>query len=145
MRHLRRLHNLGASRETLLHQYHILIRRVLENSSVVFTGGLSIGNISDIENVQESAFKIILKNEYQDYEHALELLDEVTLEERRENIALKFAKKNTNHPKMKHLFQKRNFSKTRSKPKYVRPMANSARGDKCPINFLICLLNNQKA
>ena len=104
--YLRRLSRLGASRDTLLDQYRLICRSVLETAAPVFAGGLSQTNISDIEDVQRSAFKIILRKDYASYCQALALLGETTLEERRENISLKFAKKCTIHPKMKHLFNK---------------------------------------
>ena len=74
---------MGASWDTLLDLYHLLIRSVLETAAPVFSGGLSKTNISDIEEVQRSAFKIILKGNFQHYDHALEIRNENTLEERR--------------------------------------------------------------
>ena len=80
---------------------------MLEMAAPVFSGGLSQTNISDIEDVQRSAFKIILRRDYVSYSQALDILGETTLEERRDKICLKFAKKSANHPKMKHLFKKK--------------------------------------
>ena len=73
---LRRLSNLGASTITLLDQYHLTIRSVLEHAAPVFTGALSQTNIEDFEDVQKMAFKIILKGAYKNYENALEVLEQ---------------------------------------------------------------------
>ena len=85
---------LGASVSTLLEQYNLLIRSLLvDQTAPIYSGSLSQGNIKDFEEVQKSAFKIILKGGYKDYANALKVLNQKTLEERRENISIKFAKK----------------------------------------------------
>ena len=139
---IRRLMCLGASRETLLNQFKLLIRSIFETSAPVFAGGLTKSNSSDIEAVQKAALKIILRNDYNDYEQALELVEELTLEERREINSLKFAKKSSAHPKLKQYFQKRDNAKTRSKPTYFESKSYRARGEKNPIKYLIRLLND---
>ena len=77
---LRRLSKLGASRDDLLHLFHQTSRSIVEQAAPVFTAGLSKTNIQDIEDVQKSAFKIILRGKYKNYENALEVLDQETLE-----------------------------------------------------------------
>ena len=140
---MRRLSRLGASRDTLLNQYRLICRSVLETAAPLFAGGLSQTNISDIENVQRSAFKIILRKDYFSYSQALDVLGENTLEERRENISLKFAKKSTNHPKMKHLFKKKECTKTRNGSKFVETKSNTKRGYNNPVKYFIRMLNSQ--
>ena len=140
---LRRLSRLGASRDTLLNQYHLMIRSIEEMGAPVFTGGLSKTNIDDIEQVQKGAFKIILKGDYINYESALTTLGEKTLEQRRADIALKFAKTCVSHPKMSHLFQKSKNERTRSgETCFFETQFNSARGFNGPISYLIRLLND---
>ena len=70
------------------------------------------------------------------------MLDELTLEERRVKMTLKFAKKSAKHPKMKHLFKKQVNLKTRSGVKYVEPRYKTDRANNGPINYFIRLLNN---
>ena len=139
---------LGASRETLLEQYISICRSVLETDVAVFAGGLSKSNIADIEHVQKAAFKIILKNDYVNYEQALSVVDQLTLEERREILSLKFAKKCAVHPKLKEYFRKKKVNKTKTMvpaPEvYFEPWSNSARGATNPIIYLIRLLNGAK-
>ena len=142
---LRRLSCLGASRQMLLEQYISICRSVLETSVPVFAGGLSETNSSDIEDVQKAALKIILKNEYTNYEEALSKVEELSLKERRDILLLKFAKKCAVHPKLKHYFTKKQINKTKTMipaPEiYVEPRWNSARGAKNPIIYLTRLLN----
>ena len=52
----------------------------------------------DLERVQKVACKIILLDNYIDYEHALESQKLDTLKARRNNLCLKFAKKCVKHP-----------------------------------------------
>ena len=63
------------NKNDLLHIYKTFIRSRLEFSSVVWHSSLSKSNESDIERVQKSALKLILKETYSDYETALKLLD----------------------------------------------------------------------
>ena len=111
----------------------------------VFAGGLSQTNSSEIEDVQKGALKIILKNDYLNYEQALLAVGESTLKERRDKLSIKFAKKCAVHPKLKHYFKKKQINKTKTMvppPEiYIEPRSNSARGAKNPIIYLIRLLN----
>ena len=54
---------------------------------------MSKTNINDMEHVQKSAFKIILRGKYKNYDNALDILGEESLEDRREAISTKYAKK----------------------------------------------------
>jgi len=140
--YLRRLSTLGASRDTLLNNYKLMIRSVLELCSPVYAGALTQTNIEDFEEVQKSAFKIILRGNYHSYENALEVLGEVTLESRRNISTFKFAKGCLHHPKMSHLFQRR-ATKTRNGLPFMEPLYKKARGYNGPIPFMTRLLNNK--
>ena len=145
--YLRRLCKMGASNETLVEMFNLKIRSLLEMAAPLFTGGLTQGNIDDFEAVQKLAFKIILRGNYVNYENALNILEQELLEDRRLSLSFKFAKKCTKHPKMKHLFKKRNNKRAKNKynTEYEEPRVNSARGEKGPISFLTRLLNNNVA
>ena len=67
---------------------------------------LSEQNSSDIERVQKSACKVILKDYYSTYESALKLLKLETLKTRREKLCKSFAQKCTRNVKVKSVFQK---------------------------------------
>ena len=59
-------------------------------------------NRKDLERVQKSALKVILKKDYLNYEDALKLTNLQGLNERRQMIAMRFAKnclKNENYSK----------------------------------------------
>ena len=70
---------------------------------------LSQRNRNDLERVQKSAVRVILGNNYNNYEDALKKIGLVTLEERREQMCLKFAKECLKLEKMKKLFQNKKF------------------------------------
>ena len=84
--------------------YLSYVRSILEQSSVLWGSTLSEENKKDLERVQKSAVKIMLGKKYQDYESALMLVDLENLNERRENLCLKFAKKCLQNEKTENLF-----------------------------------------
>ena len=142
--YLRRLSKLKASNSTLLDIYQKVIRSTLEQGVPIFSGGLSKTNSDDFESVQKSAFKVILRGEYHDYDNALDFLEQTTLKERRKEISLKFAKKNVNHPKMKHLFRRKKNLETRKGGKFIEPRYRTDRANNGPVNYLIRLLNGDQ-
>ena len=71
--YLRRLKALGASTEKLLEQDRLSIRSVLEFGAPIWTGGLTKANISSIEKVKKTCFKVILSTGYCE---ALQILKE---------------------------------------------------------------------
>ena len=86
----------------------------------------------------------ILRGKYRDYNKALKILDQETLETRRKAISLKFAKKNFNHPKMKHLFPISKNKSTRRGPIFIKKLFKKTRAQNGPINYLIRLLNENR-
>ena len=61
--------------------YISYIRSRLEQSCIVWHSGLSKESSDDLERVQKSAFKVILKDSYKNYNNALNQLDLETLKE----------------------------------------------------------------
>ena len=86
--------------------YISFVRSILEQSCVVWGGGLNLKNIEDLERVQKSAVKIILNRKYVDYEHGLNCLNMNKLSDRREELALRFAKNCIKNNKFNEFFQK---------------------------------------
>ena len=84
--------------------YMLQIRSKLDQSAVVWHTSLSKKNRNDLERVQKSAVRCILKESYKGYEDALEKLGLVTLNERRDQMCLKFAKQCLKLDKMKSFF-----------------------------------------
>ena len=68
------------------------------HSSLIFD------NLTDIERVQKNALKIILKEDYISYEHALTKVGLECLVERREKLCLKFARACLKNANVKDMF-----------------------------------------
>ena len=125
--------------------YMLQIRSKLDQSAVVWHSSLSQKNRNDLERVQKSALRCILGDSYKGYENALEKLKLVTLEERREQMCLKFAKQCLKLDKMKKLFPKNQSSHTMLKrcPEYYKVIkTQTERFRKSAIPSMIKLLNN---
>ena len=75
--------------QDLVYLYKTFVRSSLEFSAVVWNSSLSQVNIYDIERVQKSAMKIILKQNYKDYKTVLKELNLEQLSERREKLCLR--------------------------------------------------------
>ena len=86
--------------------YMLQIRSKLEQSAVVWHSSLTKKNISDLERVQKSALKLILKERYINYKNALNVIGIDSLEQRREKLCLKFAKACVRHDKLSDMFPK---------------------------------------
>ena len=82
----------GASREEMVHLWIIYCRSVLEQSAIFWSSSLSQENREDLEKTQKSFAKLVLKQEYDNYETALLKLNLQTLEQRRKELCLNFAK-----------------------------------------------------
>ena len=120
------------------------IRSNLEFSSNVWHSSLTNENRQDLERVQKAALKVILKNDYKDYEKALRLTGLQSLDERREMIALRFVKsslKNANFSKLFPLKKMKHVMNVRNPMKYQLNKANTERYKKSTIPYLQRLLN----
>jgi hypothetical protein len=107
---LRRVANFNPPEEDLKAIYILFIRSILERPAAVWYSSLSEDNKNDLERVQKTALKVILKEKYCGYQ-GLANLDLESLECRRENLCLK----------LKHMFPlnpKYHDMKTRNKEKY---------------------------
>ena len=71
--------------------YILFVRSQL--SAVVWSSSLTDQNKADLERVQRSALRMIFGQKYKGYSNALNAPNLETLEERRENLFLRFAKK----------------------------------------------------
>ena len=108
--------------------------------------GLSDENKQDLERIQKSALKVILKDSYKSYEHALNVLEMETLDDRREILCLEFAKKCLKNEKMKKYFQENKKVHpmiTRFEEEYEIDSANTERLKNSPIIYMQRLLNNK--
>ena len=101
---LRKLYEFDIPVEDLVLIYNQYIRSILEFNSNVWFSNLTNEEREDIERVQRVACQIILKDDYQNYNHALEKLKLQNLSDRRQMLAVRFADKCTKSDRFKDLF-----------------------------------------
>ena len=138
---LRRLLECKLSTHEMFDVYTKEIRSVLELAVPVWHPGLTKSQINKIENIQKLAFKIILQKKYINYEQACKHLSALTLAERRDNLCLKFAKKNL---KSEHsFFTKLETNLNRRNPirTVKEPKCNTRRYQQSSIPYLARELN----
>ena len=102
--------------------YTSYVRSILEQSCSVWHSSLTQENTEDLERVQKSAMRIILQEDYNTYEDALETLMLAKLSERREKLSLKFAKNCVKNKLTSDLFP---LNSTRNKGKFQVTPANT--------------------
>ena len=120
------------------------IRSYLEQYCVLWHSGLTQENIQDLERIQKCALKIILNDSYRNYQNALNILEIESLENRRENLCLRFAKKSLKNDKMKSQFPLNNKvhpMSTRNQQQFEVNDTNTMRLQKSPIIYMQKLLN----
>ena len=124
--------------------YVSYVRSLLEQSCTIWHSSLSGENSDDLERVQKSALKIILKDNYKNYTNALNFLEFETLKDRREYLCLHFAKKSVRNDKFKDLLPvntKFHKMSTRNYEKFHINNVNTARLENSPVIFMQKLLN----
>ena len=93
------------------------IHSILEMAVPVWHSSLTKQQSSDIERIQKVAFRIILDSNYTNYQLACIKFNTETLENRREKLCLKYARKNL---KSDHSFLKSSNVTTRQKSNIVK-------------------------
>ena len=104
MRIIQKLKSFDVSNQDLVTIYVLYIRSILEQNCQVWHYSLTEEEVVSLERVQRTACHVILQNNYETYQNALNTLNLETLVQRRESLCLKFAQKCTKHPKAKQLF-----------------------------------------
>ena len=94
----------ATNRQDLKKIYILQIRSKLEQSAVLWHSSLTHKCRNKLERVQKSALRIIMGSKYTHYSDALEQLNLQTLDERRESLCVKFAKKCLETEKLKRMF-----------------------------------------
>ena len=126
--------------------YLTFIRSILEQSAVVWHSSLTKTNRKDIERVQKAAVKVILGKSYTTYKNGLKYLNLYTLDRRRENLCINFAKKCIKTDNVKKWFPLENSNhkmKTRNKQKFKINKQNTERYKKSAIPYMRKLLNHE--
>ena len=125
--------------------YLTYIRSVLEQSAVVWHSSLSSKNRRDLERVQKVAVRVILGKNYTSYKNGLQKLNIEALDERREKICLKFAKKCLGNEKLRSMFPKNvtgNIKRRKTKV-FKTKLIKTKRYKNSAIPYMVNLLNNE--
>jgi len=112
----------------------------------VWHSSLTKENRQDLERVQKAALKVILRNDYKDYEGSLRLTDLQSLNEGREMTSLRFVKNSLKNANFSKLFPLKNVDhvmSVRNPLKYYINKANTERYKKSTITYLQRLLNKE--
>ena len=118
------------------------------SASVVWHSSLTKKNEGDIERVQRSALKVILKDRYKSYKDALNTLGLQTLKDRRDYLCLKFAKGCLKIEKFKKFFptnSKLHKMSTRHIEKFALKKGSSSRYVNSAIPSMIRQLNDYES
>ena len=124
---LRKLYEFDLPVEDLVLIYNQYIRSILEFNSNVWFSSISNEEREDIERVQRIACRIILKDDYENYDKALEKLNLQNLSERRQMLAGRFAVKCTRNDRFKELFPLNSITGVRDSEKYAVKFAHTDR------------------
>ena len=141
---LRRAASFGPPIEDLKDIYVLFVRSILEQSATVWHSSITAENSSDLERVQKSALKVILKEKYSNYQNALAQIGIESLESRREDLCLNFARKCVKNKKLVHMFPenpKPHGMNTRHEERYEVQFANTDRLKNSPLIYMQKLLN----
>ena len=140
---IKKIQSFGASVEELVHLWIVYCRSVLEQSAVVWSSSLTAENKADLERTQKGFAKQILKSQYKSFGNSLMILNLPTLEKRRSELTLKFAKDCLKNEKFSNLFpenEHRNIN-TRFPEKYEIPHCNTQRMKSSSLNTMRHQLN----
>ena len=124
---------------------HLFIRSILEQSCVLWHSSLTVDDSNNLERVQKSSLKIILQDDYEDYESCFQIFNlqsSVSLQQK-----INFVWNTAKHEKFKSLFPKNPkvpLSKTRSPEHFQVNMAFTDRYKTSSIPFMQRLVNKMK-
>ena len=130
MRILHQASKFSRNLQDLLVIYKSFIRSKLEQSASVWHSSLTKNNEDDLERVQKSALKVILKDKYLNYESALQQLNIESLFDRRESLCLKFARKGLKLDHFKKMFPVQKHFHHMEKRNVDKFLVNSARTER---------------
>ena len=107
----------------------------------VWHSGLTNQQTSDIESVQKVAMRIILQDQYDNYESACQTLSTQTLSERRTKLCSKFASKNLKSDNSFFTKLETNFETRQESDQVKEFKCNFGRYYKSSLPYLARLLN----
>ena len=121
--------------------YISYIRSLVEQNCVVWSSSITKEESDSIEGIQKIAFRLIFRENYMSYTHALQLSGLPSLYDRRYHLSLSFALKTAQNSKTNYMFPQNPVSKTRHSEKYLVPHAFTERFKKSAIPFMARQLN----
>ena len=141
---LRNLYSFQIPIADLVNIYCLYIRSVAEQSSVVWSSAITDGESLELERVQKVALRIILKDDYLSYEHALKATNLQTLSDRRRMLLKKFALKCTKNERTADMFPlKQNRRNLRKQEVYQVTRARTDRLKNSAIPTMQRILNSE--
>ena len=143
---LRKLVCFGIPKSDLVNLYIIFIRSLLEYCCEVWHSSITEEEVQDLERVQKSAVRVIMGDQYENYEDSLNELDIEELAIRREQMCLNFAKKCVSNPKTSAWFPMNLLTEhdIRNSNEYQVQYALTERLKKSTIPYLQRLLNSEE-
>ena len=134
----------GAPVEDMLAVFQTYIRPILEYACAVGHPALTKQQSHQLERIQKRSCKIILGNNYQDYQSALQDLNITSLADRRENLILKFGQQVLNSERHRHLLpaQRSTVHNLRRSNRYPTPLCKTNRFQNSIIPYVIHVLND---
>ena len=139
---LKNLYHFNLPLSDMIEIYCLYIRSVVEQAAVVWHSSLTKGEQLDIERIQKVAMRIILKDEYINYTHALRITGMSTLKSRRNSLCLNFARKCVRNKMTSDMFPKNNvILSTRNHEEFHVPHAKTERMAKSAIPYMARLMN----
>ena len=145
MQLLRSVYSFGATNEEIVHLWTVFCRSVLEQACIVWHSSLTNENSEDLERTQKTFWKLILREKYKKYEDSLIHLNLDSLQQRRQNLCLQFAKSGIKHNNMTDLLpeeSKLHNMQTRNTNKFKVNFANTGRLKDASIIHMQNLLND---
>ena len=121
-------------------------RSILEQSCVLWDGGLTAENRRDLERTQKTFARLVLEEDFKNYKQALSLLQIPTLQDRRKELTLRFAETGIMDGTLTDLFpkiRKRHTMETRKENVYKVTHANTSRLKNSPVITMQRMLNEE--
>ena len=146
MQLLRKVWSFGSTRTEMVGLWKVFCRGILEQTCPVWSSSLTDQNKSDLERVQKTFVKLILEEDYTNYQSGLSLLHLNTLEERRNILTLRFAKTSLADGLLRDLFplrSKQHRMTKRNTEKFKVTRAYTERFRKSPIITMQNMLNRE--